>query len=59
MNEDLKLVIKDVEKRMKQAINVAREELSRVRTGRASPALVNPGTKMLFLSLRKPSGNQT
>ena len=40
MNEDLKLVIKDVEKRMKQAINVAREELSRVRTGRASPALV-------------------
>ncbi len=25
MNEDLKLVIKDVEKRMKQAINVARE----------------------------------
>jgi len=34
------LVIKDVEKRMKQAINVAREELSRVRTGRASPALV-------------------
>ncbi|HOQ67239.1 MAG TPA: ribosome recycling factor, partial [Candidatus Atribacteria bacterium] len=40
MNDDLKLVIKDVEKRMKQAINVAREELSRVRTGRASPTLV-------------------
>ncbi|HPZ81103.1 MAG TPA: ribosome recycling factor [Candidatus Atribacteria bacterium] len=40
MNDDLKLVIKDVEKTMKHAINVAREELSRVRTGRASPTLV-------------------
>ena len=40
MNDNLKSVVKDVEKRMKQAISVAREELSHVRTGRASPSLV-------------------
>jgi ribosome recycling factor len=40
MDDNLKLVVKDVEKRMKQAISVAREELSHVRTGRASPGLV-------------------
>lgn len=40
MNELLKPLLKDIEKRMKQAVNVVREELSHVRTGRASPALV-------------------
>lgn len=40
MTEILKSLLKDIEKRMKQAVNVVREELSHVRTGRASPALV-------------------
>lgn len=40
MTEILRSLLKDIEKRMKQAVNVVREELSHVRTGRASPALV-------------------
>jgi len=40
MSELLKSLLKDIDKRMKQAVNVVREELSHVRTGRASPALV-------------------
>ena len=40
MAEQLKDLLKDVEKRMKAAITVLREELSRVKTGRATPALI-------------------
>ena len=40
MAEQLKDLLKDVEKRMKATITVLREELSRVKTGRATPALI-------------------
>jgi len=40
LTEILKSLLKDIDKRMKQAVSVVREELSHVRTGRASPALV-------------------
>ncbi|MGQ9473817.1 MAG: ribosome recycling factor [Candidatus Caldatribacteriaceae bacterium] len=40
MTELVKALLKDIDKRMKQAVSVVREELSHVRTGRASPALV-------------------
>ncbi|HHF08987.1 MAG TPA: ribosome recycling factor [Candidatus Atribacteria bacterium] len=40
MLDKVKELLKDIKKRMKQAVSVAREELSHVKTGRASPALV-------------------
>ncbi|MCX6090556.1 MAG: ribosome recycling factor [Candidatus Atribacteria bacterium] len=40
MAEQIKEVLKDVEKRMKAAINVLKGELSHVKTGRATPALI-------------------
>ncbi|MBX3066519.1 MAG: ribosome recycling factor [Anaerolineae bacterium] len=40
MSEEVNEILKDAEHRMKSAINALEEELSGVRTGRASPALV-------------------
>ncbi|MDK2895933.1 MAG: ribosome recycling factor [Candidatus Atribacteria bacterium] len=37
---ELKKLLKDTEKRMQQAVQVLREEFSHVKTGRASPALI-------------------
>jgi len=40
MAEQLKDLMKDIEKRMKTAITILRDELSHVKTGRATPALI-------------------
>jgi len=40
MAEPLKELLKDIEKRMKTTITVLRDELSHVKTGRATPALI-------------------
>jgi ribosome recycling factor len=40
MAEPLKELLKDIEKRMRAAISVLREELAHIKTGRATPALI-------------------